>query len=191
ARSGGVRRGRALAEVAAVVVGAERVPRVPADRRRVRDAVVGRVARAGIPVERLTEEEGDDTGAYVRAEVRASGIVEQPLDLVVLVVTPRVVHRTHLRVPERDLPHDDALLREGREPPEVALVPREVGVVPPGLRVAELVALERGVGVAELREREVERRPEREEERGRASRQGIDLRVGPLAVDRILLRAPQ
>ncbi len=104
------------AEEPAVVVGGERPARVRADRRRVRDAVLLRIAGARRAGRAAAEEEacvaGPDVGAQVRAAARA---LEQPLHAVVLVVPRRVVHRPHHRVAERDLPADQADAREADE----------------------------------------------------------------------------
>src|SRR5206468_10666060 len=138
---------------AAVVVGAERAARVPVDRRGVGHAVAGGVARAGGFAATGAEEERDDSGTCVGAQVNPAGIVEQPLDLVVLVVAMRAVDRAHLRVAQRDLPHDDPLLYERGELREIPDVSREVVRIPPGIaRAAGLRARERGVAVAVLGE---------------------------------------
>ena len=71
-----------------------------------------------------SEEEADEAGRDVRAQVGARVRAEQPLDAVVLVVVPGVVLGAHQRVAERDLPgdHPDARERDERRAVEEVAV---------------------------------------------------------------------
>ena len=67
------------------------------------------------PVRTPAEEGRHHTRLGVRLQMGARRIIEEPLHLVVLVVLPRVVLGSHLRVAQRDLPqHDPQSRRRAR-----------------------------------------------------------------------------
>ena len=86
-----------------------------------------------------------------------AGIVEEPLNAVVLVVVPGVIFGQHFGVAKGDLPEDDTLLGDRGEGLEEAGVAGEVSCVEPGrAAVAVDQLLESGVAVAELGESDIE-----------------------------------
>ena len=114
------------------------------------------VAGASHPVRSPPEHEPNHAGLQVIVEMRAAWIVEDPLDMVVLIVVPGVVFRSHSRVAKRNLPDDDALLDHVHVPRQVANIASEIAGVPPGAAIAVLRLLEARVPVTPVRKAQVE-----------------------------------
>src|SRR5204862_5249452 len=145
-----------LAEESAVVISIERRGRVAIDRCWIRDTAARGIAEARRNIGATTEQERHDTCLQVTVQVGATRVLEQPLDLVVLVMLPGIVLGAHARVAHGNLPERYAFLRHADEAGDELLIATEVAGRPPRVVVAVLQPLEVGVAIAELGERDVE-----------------------------------
>jgi hypothetical protein len=102
-------------KVTAVIIGAEGEPRILGDRIWIGYTVAHGIAWAGRISGTTAKEECDDTTPGVFAQVRPTHIIQKPLDAVVLIVAPAVIHCPHLRIAERDLPEYNRPLSRGEK----------------------------------------------------------------------------
>ena len=123
--------------------------------------------------------------------MRGGCVVEPPLDVVVLVVAPGIVHRPHLCVAQGRLPQHHPQTHTAHEVTDVAIESVVIGAVPPARpAVAVDDLLEGGVAVGRIGEDEIEARAERLLERDRPGGQGIYVGQRRVLGERVGHRAP-